>query len=158
VLGIGASARGVASGHEHSCAITDAGGVRCWGNNGHGQLGTGTYASDGAPVDVIGLRGGVASVVAGDHHSCAITDAGRALCWGDNTWGQLGDGSQENRFAPVPVQGLAEGVLSISAGGAHTCAVTVLDELYCWGHAGYGQLGAQAAWATSPVAVGGFGP
>jgi len=158
VLGLGASARGVASGHAHSCALTDQGGVRCWGDGGDGRLGHGTYYSDGAPVGVIGLGSGVASVSAGDYHSCALSDDGRALCWGNNEWGQLGDGTRDDRYAPVPVQGLEQGVMAIAAGGFHTCAITVLGELYCWGNPSYGQLGQRSVWATTPVTVGGFGP
>ena len=158
VIGLGALARGVASGHQHSCALTDQGGVRCWGDGGDGRLGNGTYYGDGSPVSVIGLRDGVASVSAGDYHNCAITVDGRALCWGSNEWGQLGDGTREDRYAPVPVQGLEDGVVAISAGSYHSCAVTVVGELYCWGNPSYGQLGTQSVWATVPVTVGGFGP
>src|SRR5207253_870382 len=87
-----------------------------------------------------------AQVSAGTYHTCAVTVAGRAYCWGNNGDGQLGDGTSGiSRRAPVPVDtttGLTTtNVASISAGYAHTCAVTIAGQAYCWGANWYGQVG-----------------
>ena len=82
----------VSAGGSHTCALTLAGGVKCWGNNISGQLGDGTTRSRGVPVAVLGLLERVVMVSAGSGHTCAVTATGGAKCWGDNRAGQLGDG------------------------------------------------------------------
>ena len=77
---------------------------------------------------------------AGDSHTCGITGAGIAYCWGDNSKGQLGDGSVSQRLAPVAVGG-GHGFGGISAGNWHTCGVTPGLVAYCWGDNQYGALG-----------------
>jgi alpha-tubulin suppressor-like RCC1 family protein len=128
------------AGSEHTCAVVVAGGVKCWGANGSGQLGDGTHVNRNAPVDVSGLSGGVAAVVAGSEHTCAMTTAGAVGCWGANASGQLGDGSNVNRSTVVNVPGLSGGVTAIAAGSEHTCAV-VGGGVKCWGANASGQLG-----------------
>ena len=96
------------------------GGAKCWGDNSAGQIGDGTTNPALTPIQVSGLTSGVTSVAAGNVHSCALTSAGAVKCWGTNTNGQLGDGTQTNRLTPVAVSGLASGVAAIVAGaGAH---------------------------------------
>lgn len=131
----------VAVGYSHSCAVTAAGGVKCWGTNGYGQLGDGTGSVRSTPVDVVGLASPVKSVVAGDSFSCALTVAGAVQCWGYNNVGQLGDNTLANRTTPVNVVGLGSGVKAISAGGLHTCAVLVTGAVKCWGYNANGRLG-----------------
>jgi len=135
--GVVATAPGVA----HTCALTVAGGVKCWGANGNGQVGDNTTTQRSAPVDVFGLTSGVRAIAAGDNHTCALTNAGGVKCWGQNNTGQLGDNSTTDRSAPVNVSGLASGVIAIEAGAAHTCALTIANRVKCWGWNGFGQVG-----------------
>jgi len=135
------SSQYIAGGDEHACALTTKGGVKCWGWNAFGQLGDGTTVRRLTPVDVTSLASGVAAIVAGSYHTCALTAAGGVKCWGDNSSGQLGDSSLMNRLMPVDVQGLASGVVGLAAGLRHTCALTTAGEVKCWGNDGNGQLG-----------------
>ena len=72
----------VSAGGTSSCAVTDAGGVKCWGANSSGQLGDGTTTASNVPVDVSGLTINVGGVSAGTSHACALTNAGGVKCWG----------------------------------------------------------------------------
>lgn len=121
----------VALGYHHVCALVNHG-VECWGDNGFGQLGAGTTITH-TPIDVSGLMNGVTALSAGSLHTCALTDSGGVKCWGDNRSGQLGDGSTINQFTPIDVSGLISDVVSIAAGGQHTCALTGSGGVKCWG-------------------------
>ena len=148
VSGLGANVQGIAAGgggfagdgFSHTCALTAAGGVMCWGSNSHGQLGNNSTTDSPTPVQVSGLTSGVNAIAAGGAHTCALTDAGAVLCWGLNENGQLGNGSLTNRWTPVQVNGITSGATSITAGHSHTCAV-VGGAAKCWGYGLDGQLG-----------------
>jgi len=129
------------AGDNHTCALTTGGGVKCWGRNYFGQLGNGTTAYSLVPIDVHGLTSGVASLIAGSDHTCALMMAGGIKCWGANEAGQLGDGSLVNRLEPVDISGLPKDVISLAAGFAHTCALTSQGQVMCWGDNSHGQLG-----------------
>ncbi len=131
----------VVGGSYHTCLLTSGGGVKCWGYNSYGQLGDGTTTSHNTSVDVVGLSGGIATLVAGAEHTCVLTTGGGVKCWGRNDSGQLGDGTTTSRLTPVNVVGLSNGVTALISGYAHTCAVQNNNEVVCWGSNSNGQLG-----------------
>lgn len=141
VVGLGSGVVAVSAGGDHSCALTTSGGVKCWGINDKGQLGDGTTQNQPTPVDVVTLGSGAVAVSVGPGHSCALTVAGGVKCWGNNTLGQLGDGTTQNRPMPVDVAGLSGGVLAVSVGTDHSCALTVGGGVKCWGKNTTGELG-----------------
>ena len=141
VVGLLGSAKAVATGERHSCALMTSGGVKCWGNNHDGELGDGTRMDRVTSLDVVGLTSGVTAITSGWRHTCALTVAGGVKCWGNNHDGQLGDGTETDRQKPVDVMGLSSGVKAISARWRHTCALTEAGGVKCWGGNHEGQLG-----------------
>ena len=88
------------------------------------------------------MPGGALQVVTGLAHSCARMATGASYCWGRNVWGELGDGTTVDRPAAVPIADIQDlKWLYASASGAHTCAVSLDNRIYCWGHNESGQLG-----------------
>lgn len=132
----------IAAGQYHTCAIVSTGGVRCWGNNFDGQLGNGGTVSSAIPVAVAGLTGAV-SIAPGAAHTCAVRSSGTAVCWGDNSFGQLGTGTQGGHlYIPGPAIASTNGAFAaITAGGYHTCAITISGNIQCWGLNNLNQLG-----------------
>ncbi len=141
VSGLASGVAAVSAGGSQACALTVAGGVKCWGDNGTGEVGDGTLTTRTAPVDVSGLTSGVVTLSAGGAHTCVVTASGGVKCWGRNDFGQLGDGTSAVRTMPVDVSGLISGAASVSAGDAHTCALTTAGGVRCWGYNGFGGLG-----------------
>ncbi len=133
---------GIEAAFMHTCAVTAAGGVKCWGDNGLGQLGNGTMTDALTPADVSGLASGAASVDTFEMHACAVmSTTGRLTCWGYNSHGQLGDGTTMMRTTPIDVPGMESGVASVAAGYRHTCALLITGGVRCWGSNEFGQLG-----------------
>ena len=134
----------ISAGFSHTCAV-ESGSVRCWGDNRFGQLGDGTTHYALQPTAVDSLQHKAASVTVGARHSCALLMDGSVKCWGDNSYGQLGvEGIAgvpiRSSKVPLPVLGLTQGVIAISAGNFHTCAIRE-GSVLCWGDNSRGQLG-----------------
>ena len=136
VVGLDSGVVAIAAGRWHTCAVTDAGAVSCWGGDTFGELGDGEpLAASPTPVPVSGLDSGVVDVAASDGITCVVTDVGAARCWGRNGDGQLGNGesgTSVESHVPTDVVGLDAGVTSISPGYGYTCA-TVAGAAMCWG-------------------------
>jgi alpha-tubulin suppressor-like RCC1 family protein len=147
----------VSTGDSHSCAVNASGGVLCWGDNTYNQLGDGTTTNRATPTPVSGLGGGVIAVSAGGSHSCAITSTGAVYCWGENSAGQLGDGTTTQRATPTLVPAIQSGATAIATGSAHSCAVTTGGAAKCWGFNIHGELGdGTTVEKHTPVAVSGL--
>ncbi|MFQ5678022.1 MAG: RCC1 domain-containing protein [Gemmatimonadota bacterium] len=130
----------VAKGGAFTCGLTAEREAFCWGGNADGQLGNGTREGSLSPGPVVG---GLTfeQISPGIAHTCAVTPEGKAFCWGRNDrTGALGDGTTMDRLAPTPVAG-GLSFRQISAGSAHTCALTPAGEAFCWGNDAHGQLG-----------------
>jgi alpha-tubulin suppressor-like RCC1 family protein len=108
-----------------------------------------------APLNPLGA--GQATLATGLIHTCAVTRAGGAQCWGANRFGELGDGTTIDRLTPVPVAGLSSGVVALAAGAMHSCALTEAGGVKCWGDNGVLQLGMTGGSQTTPVTVPGLG-
>ncbi|MEZ5571229.1 MAG: hypothetical protein R3E64_04320 [Halioglobus sp.] len=140
----------VSPGARHTCGIR-AGQLWCWGSNAYGQIGnnasnTAVYSSP----QRIGTASDWKSVSLGQYHSCGIRGAGNLYCWGLNTYGQVGNGSNVNAFLPQLVS--LGPWASVDAGESHTCAIRKVQSgaLLCWGSNEHGELG------TTYVPVGGL--
>ena len=131
----------IAAGADHTCALTKGGGVVCWGNSTFRQLGNGTTTPSSVPVAVSGLMAGVTAIAAGGNHTCALSNRGGVTCWGQNTDGQLGNGTTTQSNVPVAVSGLSAGVTAIAASGRFACAMTGERVVKCWGDNYVGQTG-----------------
>jgi alpha-tubulin suppressor-like RCC1 family protein len=125
----------VAPADEHTCALTGAGDVWCWGDNHAGQLGDGTRDSRMVPRKVRGLSN-VRAIAAAGAHTCAIDRADTLSCWGSGSVGQLGLVLRGDREGVRVVPGVRDAV-AISGGTSHTCARTRSGTLSCWGSASY---------------------
>jgi len=106
VTGLTGTITSLCGGSAHTCALSQAGAVQCWGWNYVGELGDGTTTDSASPVAVVGLGAGVAEIACGGEFTCARLAAGGVRCWGGNYNGELGDGTAQNRSTPVAVLGL----------------------------------------------------
>ena len=147
----------VAAGLGHSCALRANGQIFCWGDDSAGQLGSAALCPCPTPVPVIATTGLIRAVAltAGGNHTCALRNDGKVFCWGENGDGQLGDGGAADQATPTEVGGQLDGVVSIAAGGFHTCALRFDGTVRCWGRNSDGQVGdlSPAIGRTTPAAV-----
>lgn len=148
VTGLTTGVVAIGSGTDHTCAVTGAGALKCWGSNSFGVLGNGSVISSRIPVGVSGLGSGVLAVSGGALDTCAVTSGAGVFCWGAS------NGSTE----PVLFSSLEGTVISISLGSAHGCAVTQGGAVKCWGSNDGGKLGnGTTTSSTTPVDVQGLG-
>src|SRR5262245_14449663 len=154
------------AGRSHTCAVTSAGGIRCWGDNTSGQLGNSSTTGSAIPVAVCADAScatpltGVTAVSAGALHTCAVTRSEDRRVGKANSSSQLGNSSTTGSAIPVAVCADAScappltGVTAVSAGRSHTCAVTSVGGIRCWGDNTSGQLGNSSTTGRAiPVAV-----
>ena len=162
----------LSAGAFHTCGLTSDGSAYCWGDNDDGQLGIGTTSGPESPCTSptdpfrgvgncstvpVQVTGGLrfSQISAGGQHTCAVTPTGAAYCWGANWSSQLGNGSSGS-VVPSPVAVVTGGLkfAGVSAGGAHTCAITPTGVAYCWGQGG--NLGNRSTTESNvPVRVAG---
>jgi len=160
--------RAVAGGLGHSCALAVDGAAYCWGFDFNGALGQGRFRQFTRVAIPGRVSGGHAfdALAVGGNHSCGLTAAGAAYCWGGNQYGQLGDSTDPAAFtmigafgrpAPVSVSG-AHVFRLVAAAGNHTCALDGAGRAFCWGWHAFGQLGiggAATAFEVTPTPVAG---
>lgn len=147
--------REVTLGRFHTCAVTTSDVAYCWGWDQNGQLGDGSsLITRHQPVRVktdLAFR----QIDAGPDHTCAVSTAHRAYCWGLGKFGRIGDGQTNRRYVPKAVAGGLT-VDRVSAGGEHTCAETSSNVAYCWGYNSLGELGdGTTTQRLTPVPVSG---
>ncbi|MFC1745905.1 RCC1 domain-containing protein [Candidatus Riflebacteria bacterium] len=131
----------ISAGGSHSLAVKSDGTVWGWGNNQYGQTGNGnTTTPQSSPVQISGLSGLVA-ISAGDNHTLALKSDGTVWGWGNNQYGQTGNGNTTSpQSSPVQTSNLSS-VIAISAGGNHSLALKSDGTVWSWGNGQYGQLG-----------------
>ena len=165
VLNITDATQITASG-AHTCALRQTGTITCWGGNRDGQLGngqSGDNADSSVPVAVLNITDAT-QITASGWHTCALRQTRTITCWGNNWFGQLGNGQSgddAHSAVPVEVTGITDAT-AITASGGHTCALRQTGTITCWGHNEHGQLGngqsgdnadSTVADSTVPVAV-----
>jgi alpha-tubulin suppressor-like RCC1 family protein len=147
------------TGAYHTCAVAADHTVKCWGRNDQGQLGDGTVTRSSTPVQVqtgFGPLSGVTALAGGGAHTCALLANGTVRCWGENSEGQLGDGSRLGKPNGITVTGISTAI-AISAGWEHSCAVLADGTVRCWGANAFGQLGdGTTTRRLTPVPVSGI--
>jgi alpha-tubulin suppressor-like RCC1 family protein len=130
----------VSAGENHTVALKSDGSLWAWGYNASGQLGDGTTISNSATTNRVGSDTDWSAISAGGAHTVALKSNGTLWAWGDNSVGQLGDGTTGNNTTPQQI-GTDTDWQSISTSGAHTVALKSNGTLWTWGRNAYGQLG-----------------
>lgn len=131
---------------HYPCALLDTGGVSCWGQASLNR----PVALPNIPTIIPGVSDAI-QIVTGRAHACALLDTGMATCWGSNDWGQLGDGTFDDRSTPAVVPGLAD-IVQLDAGASETCARLVDGTVECWGR----QYGPNDEGSATPAPITGL--
>lgn len=145
----------VTAGGQHTCGRRATGQLYCWGFDGSGAVGDGGIPLDRSiPTLVAGGATNWTAVATGDGHSCGRRATGRIYCWGNDSFGQLGDSvALTDRHTPTLVAGGFTNWAMVADGAAHTCARRTTGRLYCWGADTSGQLGDGGANTQQPMPV-----
>jgi alpha-tubulin suppressor-like RCC1 family protein len=130
----------VSIGAQHMLAIKNDGTLWAWGHNEYGQLGNNSTAHRSSPVQTIAGGANWAKVACGDYHTLAIKNDGTLWAWGNNTYGQLGDGTFTHRSSPVQI-GTGQNWNKIAAGLTHSFGMKTDGTLWSWGNNSNGELG-----------------
>ena len=136
---------------SHTCGMRSDGSAWCWGANGSGQIGDGTSGEDQDRSAPVPIAPGVVwhDLSAGGFHTCGIRDDRSLWCWGDNVYGQVGDGTYDLRPLPVPL-GVGNDWVQVMAGTLFSCALRTDGTVWCWGQGEWGQLGnGQKGWEAT---------
>jgi alpha-tubulin suppressor-like RCC1 family protein len=142
----------ITAGREHTCGLTAAGYVYCWGRNDLSQLGGPPDSAPNPLPLVVASLPRLASITAGADHTCGLTAVGIAYCWGDGRGGALGTGDTVIAATPAEVAGSLV-FTSLSGGADYSCGVTVGGVPFCWGHGTSGQLGTEDTLDLVPTRV-----
>jgi hypothetical protein len=153
----------VSTGTQNTCALTATGSIDCWGYGRNGQLGNGTeppYST--VPVTVSGINNAKAISVGDALFSCAVLKTGAVDCWGENSGGELGNGTpvpcgggnDACSTVPVPVSGITDAI-AVSVGYDHACALLASGSVECWGVNNSKDLGNSGGNSDVPVPVAG---
>ena len=143
IVSFHAQAVTIAAGRFHELWVKDDGSLAAWGHNAGGQVGDGSYIDRSFPVPIPGLTGlkvALGAAAGGSLHSLALKTDGTVWAWGNNAYGQVGDGTSYSRALPVQVTGLT-GVAAVSAGNNHSLALKADGTVWAWGDNDDGQLG-----------------
>ena len=146
-LGVGNTAKAIAAGNNHTCAILNDDNLKCWGKNNEGQLGLGDSGrgTERTVPEAVSLGTGktAKALAAGELHICAILNDNSVKCWGENTYGKLGLGPSTDIYNTPQAVNLGNNTTAkaIAAGEKHTCAILNDNSVKCWGYNGQGQLG-----------------
>jgi alpha-tubulin suppressor-like RCC1 family protein len=141
VAALGNQVVDVDTGSGYTCATKMDGTAWCWGWNERGRLGDGTTTNRSTPIQVTTLGSDVVDAKAGQYHACAIKRDGTLWCWGDNTGGQLGNGTTTQSTRPIQVTAMGNQVLDFTVGFYFTCAIKMDGTLWCWGWNSMGMVG-----------------
>ena len=132
----------VSLGHNHSSAITENGDLYMWGNNHCGQLGNGTKGlSETVYLPAEPIMSNIKQVSLGEYHSGAITEDGDLYMWGSNHFGELGDGTNEDKLTPTKITTITDKIKELELGERYTGVITESGEIYTWGYNSCGCLG-----------------
>jgi alpha-tubulin suppressor-like RCC1 family protein len=131
---------GLACGGDQTLWLDGAGTARSWGCNSQGQLGDGTTLDRSQMRRLVSVPEALTSAAFGQAHGLAVTTKGRLVAWGDNYFGQLGDGTATSHRTPAAVNGLS-GFVQVAAGDCHSLALCADGTVWAWGGNQSGQLG-----------------
>jgi len=157
VTGLSGAVAVTSDGDDSYCAVLSTGVVECWGANASGQLGNGSTTQSTTPVVVTGLTDATSVTSDGSASYCALLSTGAVACWGDGTYGELGDNSTARATEPVAVSDITDATAVSSDDDDSFCAVLSSGAVECWGANNFGQLGnATTTDSSVPVATSGI--